>query len=292
MATTQAPQWFQDAVQHPFEREMFPVGDRKLRALRWRDPSARGIPTLALHGGMAHAEWWRFVAPLLLPKHDVVAIDLSGHGESDRREDYHFDSWIDEICAAAKHFFGDQRVLLLGHSMGGLLSVKTAAKHPHLWRGLVISDAPLHKPFGREPSDEEPPLYIKRDYPDYDTAVNRFRLVPEQPVTHPFLVRFLAETSVRQRNDGSWTWKFDPGLFKSMTSIPFAQDLAQLKAPLWFLRAAKSKIVPAKARRALARHCNNSWRWLHIEDAYHHIMLDRPHAFVETVLSLPTEHTS
>jgi pimeloyl-ACP methyl ester carboxylesterase len=281
-----APEWFQNAIDHPRVETWVTCGDIQVRALHWQNPAGGGIPMIALHGGMAHADWWRFIAPQLLPKYDVVAIDLSGHGLSDRRPDYHFDYWIEEVCATARHFFGDQPVVLFGHSMGGLLSVKTAAKYPERWRGIIISDSPLHRSFGRRNPDEDQPLFIKREYPDFETALKRFRLLPGQPITHPYIFRFLAESSLTQDDQEQWTWKFDPALFKSMRPVPFAQDLARLTQPMWFMRAAQSEIVPSKTRRALAQHCRNPWRWIQIENAYHHIMLDQPELYVETVLSL------
>lgn len=286
MSSSQAPAWFRNAINAPYEETYFECLGISIRALRWRDPKQPGLPMIALHGGMAHADWWRFVAPSLVPKYDLVAIDFSGHGESGHRDKYQFEYWVEEVCTAAKRFFGEQPVVLLGHSMGGLIAVKTVAKHPDLWRALVISDSPVHRPFGQRSPNEEPPNF-KRDYPDFETGVRRFRLLPPQPITHEFMTRFIAESSLKQLQDGTWTWKFDPDLFASGGSVFFAEDLAQLKPPMWFLRAAQSKIVPAETRRALARHCRNSWRWIQVEDAFHHIMLDQPHIFVQIIKDLP-----
>ena len=48
--------------------------------------------------------------------------------------------------------------------------------------------------------------------PDIDTALGRFRLIPEQPCQHPYVVDYIARQSLRAV-EGGWTWKFDPALF-------------------------------------------------------------------------------
>src|SRR5690606_7545401 len=68
-----------------------------IRWLAWGEP--RGPAVLFVHGGAAHSWWWSFTAPLLADRHRVLAIDLSGHGDSGRRERYSFTTWAAEINA-------------------------------------------------------------------------------------------------------------------------------------------------------------------------------------------------
>ena len=46
---------------------------------------------MLVHGGAAHSRWWDHIGPLLADGRLVVAIDLSGHGDSARRESYSLD---------------------------------------------------------------------------------------------------------------------------------------------------------------------------------------------------------
>ena len=55
---------------------------------------------MLVHGGAAHSGWWDHVAPLLT-WHRVVALDLTGHGDSDRREVYDMRLWAREVVAVA-----------------------------------------------------------------------------------------------------------------------------------------------------------------------------------------------
>ena len=63
----------------------------------WGDPADRSI--VLVHGGAAHSRWWDHIAPLLTGGWRVVALDLSGHGDSGRRDRYSLDAWAREMCS-------------------------------------------------------------------------------------------------------------------------------------------------------------------------------------------------
>ncbi|WP_108662282.1 alpha/beta fold hydrolase [Acuticoccus kandeliae] len=65
--------------------------------------------------------------------------DLLGHGDAPRIPDYSVEAMADEIAPLV----GDDRPLLYGHSLGGLVALATAARLPGRVRALVLEDAPL-----------------------------------------------------------------------------------------------------------------------------------------------------
>ena len=80
----EAPKWFSRALKHTPESSTVQVEGCPIRCLRWGDPDAPGI--VLVHGGAAHAHWWSFLAPMLASAYNVVAFDMSGHGDSGRRD--------------------------------------------------------------------------------------------------------------------------------------------------------------------------------------------------------------
>ena len=78
------------------------VAGARIRYLVW-EPSVttRRSPLLLLHGSSAHAQWWTHVAGILATDRRVVAIDLSGHGDSARRPVYDLELWADELLEIA-----------------------------------------------------------------------------------------------------------------------------------------------------------------------------------------------
>ena len=79
-----------------------------------------------------------------LGTHRSLIVDLPGHGSSDRPPDfpYSLEAHADAVAAACVAA-GVDRVDLIGHSLGGDVSIVTAYRHPELVGRLVISEANL-----------------------------------------------------------------------------------------------------------------------------------------------------
>ncbi len=111
------------------------VGGHGLRV----DVSGSGPPDLlCLHGLVDRLEIWdRMLAPLS-ERGRVIRVDQRGHGESEapagpyRREDLASD------VAAVMKSLGSEGAILLGHSMGGIVSMATALDYPERVAGLVL----------------------------------------------------------------------------------------------------------------------------------------------------------
>jgi pimeloyl-ACP methyl ester carboxylesterase len=62
--------------------------------------------------------------------YDVLTLDLSGHGDSGRRDAYSFRGWLDDIQSVLNKHEIEHINLLMGHSLGGFLSIGTAVDMP------------------------------------------------------------------------------------------------------------------------------------------------------------------
>ncbi|MBW2287085.1 MAG: alpha/beta fold hydrolase, partial [Deltaproteobacteria bacterium] len=96
---SEGPGWFVRAIETPRRDRHVDVDGCPIHYLQWGDADRPGI--VFVHGGAAHAHWWTFIAPLFLPEYQVVALDLSGHGDSGRRAEYPRELWADEVLAVA-----------------------------------------------------------------------------------------------------------------------------------------------------------------------------------------------
>ncbi|MDO8362708.1 MAG: alpha/beta fold hydrolase [Actinomycetota bacterium] len=96
-------------------------------------------PIVFVHGLGASADSWAECMRLLGDRHQVVAIDLLGHGSSpvpDDPAEYNRDRAlvdIDEVIAEL-----GERPVLVGHSLGGYLALAHAATRPGVARGVVV----------------------------------------------------------------------------------------------------------------------------------------------------------
>jgi pimeloyl-ACP methyl ester carboxylesterase len=99
-----------------------------------------GSPIVLLHCFTCAIDWWDRMMPRLKRDHRVVAVDLLGHGDSEKPESgYSIESQAD-LAAEALSRLGVRDATVVGHSLGGAVSVALAERSPQLVNGLVIID--------------------------------------------------------------------------------------------------------------------------------------------------------
>jgi pimeloyl-ACP methyl ester carboxylesterase len=281
---TEAPAWFRQALAAPRVDCFVDVTGCPIHYVRWGNGGKPGL--ILVHGGAAHAEWWSFLAPMLTNQCDVVALDLSGHGESGRRSEYPRRQWADEVLAVVADARFVSAPVLIGHSMGGLVGIVAASLYGDALAGAVIVDAPVRKP---DPESQEGRAGTSfgnpKVYPTLEEAIARFRLVPPQPCENAFIVEHLARTSLRQV-DGGFVWKFDPRVFMKFSLEKMSDYLASTRCRIALLRGERSVVVPPETGEYMYELLNRSAPLVEIPEAHHHLILDQPLAFIAAVRAL------
>ncbi|MBS1678863.1 MAG: alpha/beta hydrolase [Actinobacteria bacterium] len=233
---------------------------------------------MLLHGNRANRHWWDAAVKAGLGRgRRVVAIDLSGHGDSGRRLEYTPEVWADEALAAVVGLAGG-RATIVGHSMGGLVAVVAAARRPDLVAGLVLVDTGIRR--GDSETGSVPrgtPARAMRTFASREAAVESIRLFPAQPVVNPEAVRQIAERSVGCR-EGEWTWKFDPGVAQRFTDDLINRHLAAVGCPVAMVYGEQSALVDGSSPRAAEAILGRPVPSTVVAGAHHHLILDRPAA--------------
>ncbi len=177
---TESPRWFREAIETPYQTGSVVVDACPIHYLRWGQAGKAGL--VLVHGGAAHAHWWSFIAPQLARDHQVVALDLSGHGESGRRTAYPRETWAKEVMAVAADAGFTQPPVLVGHSMGGFVCISAASLYGDQLAGAVILDSPVRRP---DPEAEEGArgraFRNPKTYATAGAALAHYRLEPEPP---------------------------------------------------------------------------------------------------------------
>src|SRR3546814_6913575 len=75
--------------------DLVDVEGASVHYLAWGEPGRRGL--VFVHGGGANAHWWTHIAATFAGERRVVAVDLSGHGDSSHRERYELEQWAREV---------------------------------------------------------------------------------------------------------------------------------------------------------------------------------------------------
>ncbi|MHA1311036.1 MAG: alpha/beta fold hydrolase [Candidatus Helarchaeota archaeon] len=104
--------------------------------LYYEEIGAGDPPLVFIHGWTANSWVWEKQRDYFLDMNKVILIDLKGHGKSDKPEgNYTIPEYTEEIYEAIKKLIGDQKIVLIGHSMGGMITVYYAT-HPEFSKNL------------------------------------------------------------------------------------------------------------------------------------------------------------
>ena len=210
------PHWFDTALATPSQSGDVEVAGANIHYETWGEVGKPGI--VLIHGSNAHLEWWRFVAPFLADQFRVAALDSSGNGDSGWRERYSGATFADEVWAVCEAAQLGERPFVVGHSFGGFVALETGHHYGDRLGGVLFMDFTVAPPqqyveWGlRVEREGVKPKRALRTYTDKAEALGRFRMVPEQPTYHPYVMAHIAEHSLKPV-EGGWTWKFDPCLF-------------------------------------------------------------------------------
>ncbi|MEO1029438.1 MAG: alpha/beta hydrolase [Pseudomonadota bacterium] len=288
------PDWFQSAVEFPFEEHFLTVDGYKVQYQTWGTRGNPGI--LFVHGNGAHAHWWDFVAPAFVEEgYYVAALTFPGMGDSDWRKSYTMDDFIAQpliVTEAAGLFDNPEKPILIAHSFGGFISVGAISEYGDRFKQAIIVDSPVVRPDNYE-GPKGPPRRNRPNkiYPSLKAALARFRLAPPQPCENHYAMDYIARYSLKQVTDEAgnpgWTWKFDPDIWKHFEfKLPAEDVLRAAKCPVDFVRGASSALVVDAVFEKLETIVPEETRFVSIEGANHHVMLDKPLEFIEVIKGL------
>lgn len=226
--------------------------------------------------------------PALVETHQVLVPDLSGHGDSGRRDAYRPEHWESEMAAVVADA-GLDSVRVVAHSMGGLVTTHFVTTHPDLVEAAVIIETPF-----REPApDGKRPRWRRhrrpaRVYDSVEDALARFRFVPDQPVIDAELTEVVARRSITPV-EGGYTWKADPQVYGRFDDRELLARLRRLRTPLAYVYGEHSVLCDGGTAAFLREQVPNEVTVVELADGHHHVVIDRPAACVEVALGLLAE---
>ncbi|MFV1971072.1 MAG: alpha/beta fold hydrolase [Acidimicrobiia bacterium] len=281
--SSKSPAWFDTAIATEPEERSVTVDGACVRYLSWGEQGKPGL--VFVHGGAAHAHWWSFIAPLFTSEWHAVAIHLTGMGDSDRREEYSHEVWAREVMAVAEDANFPGPPVLVGHSLGGMVTIQAAATFGNRLAGAVIVDAPVRRPSPESEESRSGRAFKKPGvYKSEDEAASHFRLIPPQPCDNDYIVDYVARKSVHETGAG-WTWKFDPNIFTG-TLVALRDQLASVGCRVALITGEQSVVVPHDTAAYMYELMGRVSPVVEIPEAHHHLTLDQPLAFVAALRTL------
>lgn len=280
---TDAPTWFDEALKNQPDTHTVTVEGTDIRYVSWGTVGKPGL--VFVHGGAAHAEWWSFIAPFFSTDWHAIALDLSGHGESGWRTEYGHTTWAKEVMAVIADAGFPGPPVVVGHSLGGMVTIQTASTFGDQLAGAVIVDAPVRRASPEEDEGATGRAFRSPGvYPTLAEAMTHFRLIPAQPCDNEFIVEHIARNSLRETPAG-WTWKFDPRLFRGNV-VPLRDQLSTAACRVALFTGEHSAVVPPDVAEYMYDLMGRVSPVIEIPLAHHHLMLDQPLAFVAALRTL------
>lgn len=121
-----------------------PAGEMQVRE---RGPRS-GSPIVLIHCFSCAMDWWDGMLPMLERKHRVIAVDLLGHGGSEKPGSGYTPPNQAQVVSEALERLHVSDAEVVGHSLGGSVTVALAQEHPQLVGRAVIIDMPPDNSYG------------------------------------------------------------------------------------------------------------------------------------------------
>jgi pimeloyl-ACP methyl ester carboxylesterase len=261
-----------------------------------------GRTVVLVHGlGGSHLNW-DLLAPLLRPHFRVLAIDLPGFGRSEpggRRASVQanvevLDRFLTEVAGTP--------AVLVGNSMGGMISILTAARSPESVGGLVLLDAAVPGPRGRPdpivaisfalyamPMVGERVLRLRRQR---QTPLRRVRdllqLCGVDPDTVPSEVIDRSVILIEERKDVEGMDKAFLAAARSLLRLladprRYRAAMTAVTAPVLMIQGDVDRLVPVTAARDVANR-NPGWRYVELPGVGHVPQMQVPERVAAEVL--------
>jgi pimeloyl-ACP methyl ester carboxylesterase len=272
---------------YPLSMHVNIPGGARLRLVEWSDGDT---VCLLIHGFGDGCHIWNEFAPSIAPYYRTIAVDLRGHGDSDwdphRR--YGVSQHSDDICSVIRGI-DSRKLVLVGHSLGAQVAIRTAFAYRHRIRGMVLVD------YG--PSAE--PAAIRQVHADFRAAHHTYQSVEDyaahlqmqRPLPRPDLLHKIAAESLIRRKDGHSVLKTDPSMARATLDEVDDQGernrsweyLKSMRWPVLVVRGEGSAILTRSVANRMTELLQDG-ALISVRLAGHAVMVDNPEGFATAVI--------
>ncbi|MBL8521954.1 MAG: alpha/beta hydrolase [Betaproteobacteria bacterium] len=217
---------------HHHVRGLSTAGFHRIHYTEWGDPKNPRVLVCA-HGLTRCGRDFDTLAQAMADHYRVVCPDIAGRGESDWlavKSDYNYIQYMADMTALISRVTDrGESVHWFGTSMGGIIGMLLASQTKSPISRMVINDVGFFIP---KASIERIAMYVGASprFADFESVVMAVRAVSPFGEMDDETWRRLTAPLVRQEADGSWTFRYDPGIAET-----FAQSAAQDVdlSPVW-----------------------------------------------------------
>lgn len=267
-----------------------------------RDYGGEGAPILLVHGLGGSVANWNAVGPALAELGHTVAFDLPGFGLSPPARDWDLGTHAGAVSSMIGELGG--RVVLIGNSMGGLVSEMVAATNRDAVGALVLVspatpprlvDPRIHWPTARRLAIQATPWlgravtrYFMRKYTAEEIVRLSLESITHRPERVPMPIVDEFVELARARGELPWTEEAIPGSGRSIAKTfarrsEFVTMIRDITAPTLVIQGVGDHIVSPTAVEWMC-HLRPDWELVQMEDTGHTPQLDAPVRFLRILL--------
>lgn len=242
------------------------------------EEQGQGTPVLLIHGLGSSTLDWELQIPVLAAQYRVIALDVRGHGRSDKpRQRYRIADFANDTAALIEHL-KLAPVHLVGISMGGMIGFQLGVDNPHLLRSLTIVNS------GPEVKAKKP-----ADYLEIAKRWTLSRLLSLDTIAKA-LARLLfpkpEQAELRRKVEERWPRNDKRAYLASLDAIigwGVRERLSHITCPTLVISADRD-YTPVAQKQAYVDEMPNA-RLLVIADSRHATPLDQPEHFNRSLLA-------
>lgn len=255
----------------------------------------QGETTIVIvHGLYGASDNWLSIASKLEDKYRIILPDQRNHGQSDHSATHTYEAMSDDLYETLRKKVKEEKVILLGHSMGGKTAMRMTMKHPEMVRQLVIADiAP--KDYGRFANYAETTANhenilkaLQSLHPETMESRSEMDAALKKQFPVKTLRQFLLKNVKRQKN-GRYHWQLNleallNNLPELMDGFSHLEDHPSVTGiPTVFIRGEKSPYIKDEDVLVINKFFPGS-QLVTIPDAGHWLHAEQPELFLKTLL--------
>lgn len=154
---------------------------KKLHTVVHRKPTGSAPTVVLLHGIGSSANMWHKIETKLPEELGVISLDLLGFGDSPkpRKASYNVRLQARSVAYTLIRLGLNQKVIIIGHSMGALIAIEIAKRYSRFVRALILVSPPIYRDAAEGRSILRPEELLKRAYAKSSQVVERY---PEKAI--------------------------------------------------------------------------------------------------------------
>jgi pimeloyl-ACP methyl ester carboxylesterase len=254
------------------------------------DFGGQGTPVLLSHATGFHAHCFEPLAQQLRLHHRVMGFDHRGYGDAERIDPatIEWKMYGSDALAAARHLYvtaGEEKIIGVGHSMGGASLLMAALQEPTLFSALIVFEPIVFPPPPpNAPPRPENPLAggarkRRSRFASFDEALENFASKPPMSTFHPSAREAYVRHGFAVTDDGDIALKCLPEhearTYETGGTSGAWDELPSITTPVWVVSGAPAPFQPSSFALSVAEQIPHA-TYIQFDELGHFGPLERP----------------